>query len=60
MCVPCAVCRARATSRSLLRSGLYAVIGQDGTFYRYAYDSEQGGEGKREDHILFLKDKEDD
>jgi hypothetical protein len=36
------------------------VIGQDGTFYRYAYDSEQGGEGKREDHILFLKDKEED
>lgn len=41
-------------------NNLIIVIGQDGTFYRYAYDSEQGGEGKREDHILFLKDKEDD
>jgi WD40 repeat protein len=41
-------------------NNLIIVIGQDGTFYRYAYDSEQGGEGKREDHILFLKDKEED
>jgi hypothetical protein len=67
VCVVCArtrVCRVRVgrvcRPATLTTTRAYTVIGQDGTFYRYAYDSEQGGEGKREDHILFLKDKEDD
>jgi len=36
------------------------VVGQDGTYYKYSFDAEQGGEGKREDHFLFLTDKEED
>jgi len=36
------------------------VVGQDGIFYRYSYNLDEGGEGKREDHTSFIKDREEE
>ncbi|KAL6053060.1 Autophagy-related protein 18a [Balamuthia mandrillaris] len=36
------------------------VIGADGAYYKYSFDPELGGEGKLEQHVLFLKQDEED
>jgi hypothetical protein len=36
------------------------VVGADGTFYRYTFDKQAGGEGRQESHQLFLKGEAQD
>jgi len=35
------------------------VIGADGSFYKYCFDEQEGGEGKQAQHVLFMKQEED-
>jgi len=37
-----------------------AVIGADGSFYKYCFDEQEGGEGKQAQHVLFIKQEEED